>query len=224
MAAATRNEDRKREASTSPQRNEEPKRNKQNLFEVVDNEGKHINVNLDNLEAENHGNLILTIHSLLGWIEKYRSIESDLESKNLKLSNEIKDCKIAFADKALKFLSNTPSYIGYEDPASWKKSPDTGSVILTAETTKPINISYLDALLGSKTNGPVAQCVRQKDNKVTLTFNDKETKEEAKAIMETSPECQEIFKSISEPTLFYPVIVRHVGIDKTEETILEDMK
>lgn len=55
---------------------------------------------------------------------------------------------------------------------------------IMAEASKPLEICQMDTLLGSKEDGPITQCLRQKENKVILTFSDHEEKK-AISIMET---------------------------------------
>lgn len=195
-------EDRKREASMSPERSDdEPKRNKQESFDIFDQEGKRISIYLDNLDKLDQKTMIMAIHSLLGYMDKYKSLENILETKIANLTQELTQCKVAFADKALKFLNELPpvnscgtptlqpasSTMSYAAAVSGGMRSDTGSVVLVAEASKQVDLGQMDNLLGSKANGPIAQHIRQKENKVILTFSDEAAKEKAKSIMKSSP-------------------------------------
>ena len=138
------------------------------------------------------------------------------EEKNL-----FAECKIAFADNAFKTLIHQKNIT--ETP-SVTATPSTIVVDISEEKKEEaFDTQRLDAILGSKSNGPVAETITRKDNKLYLSFKVALESGKAKSILECKPECTKLFSSIAAQPKFFSAVVHHANItdlDHLEEEIL----
>lgn len=289
VSREARLDDRKREASTSPERaDDEPKRNKQESFDIIDHEGKRLSIYVDNLDKLDQRTMILSIQSLLGWVDKYKCLENQLEAKiaaltqelrvckdqadfvnnvdcyqdaecindvidslqsetmrtninglllaykkqkteiqelvsaNAKLEKDLVNTKLAFADNAFKILRNDENKSS--SATALGRGKEDGKAILIAMANAPVDLNKMDSLLGSNQNGPVTQNIKQHNDKVVLTYSDVAARDMAKKILRTSKEGQQLFKNVVNSVQYFPVLIKFVNLEHSEEEILADLK
>ena len=168
------------------------------------------------------------ILSLRERCQKARQAAMEINKAKLDLEKELIEVKVAFADRSLEEFrrgSGVPARRSYASAAGGHT--DGGRAILVAKveaSASPINLSKIDALLGSSLRGPVAQDVRQKDDKVIMTFSDSDSREAARGILEGSQECKVLFSSVSSSTGYFPVIARYMNVGATEEAMLSEIR
>ncbi len=169
------------------------------------------------------------VMSLRARYREAKQSSSEINKAKRGLERELLEAKVAFADRTLERFqrgaAGLPVRQSYASVAGSRA--DEGRAILVARveaTASPINLSKIDALLGSSQRGPVAQDVRQKDDKVIMTFSDSESRETAKGILEGSQECRVLFSSVSSSTGYFPVIARYMNVNATEEEMLTDIR
>lgn len=169
------------------------------------------------------------ILSLRERFQKARQAAMEFSKAKLDLEKELTEVKVAFADWSLEAFRRgsgvIPERRSYASAAGGHT--DGGIAILVAKveaSASPINLSKIDALLGSSLRGLVAQDVRQKDDKVIMTFSDSDSRKAARGILEGSQECKVLFSSVSSSTGYYPVIARYMNAGATEEAMLSDIR
>lgn len=212
--------DRKREASSSPQQAEEAKRNKTD-FQDDKKPSPLQDLDLENLDSLSPNNMAQVLRSLAKAYEEQKAIIEKMEKENSSLKQELVNVKLAFADHAFKIIA---SGTNATYASVLKGNDDSGKAVLVAESTTTVDINQVDNLLGSRSNGPVAQAIRQKEKKVILTFSNVKERDAAHKIMESSSEGKKMFKSITPSTRFYPIIAKYANLEHGEDVILADLK
>lgn len=214
--------DRKREASSSPQQVEEAKRNKMDV--QVEKESSPLQgIDLENLESLSPNNMAQVIRSIAKAYKEQMIRIEEMAMENSSLKQELINVKLAFADHAFKIIA-TGTNTTYASVLKGSDQDYSGKAVLVAESTEKVDINQVDNLLGSRSNGPVAQAVRQKEKKVILTFSDTKDRDAAQKIMESSSEAKKVFKSIAPSTRYYPIIAKYANLEHGEEAILSEIK
>lgn len=218
-------DDRKRGASCSPEMAEEAKRNKMDEQDDEVKKDPLQEIDLGNLEKLNQNSLAQIVRSLAKSYEKQKEYIKKLENGNFALQQELNNVKIAFADKAYKILASG-SKLSYASAVKGCQQDESGKAVLVAESvlSTSVDINQVDLLLGSRSNGPVAQAVRQKEKKVILTFSNNKEMNAAKTIIESSTEGKKIFKSVTSSIKYYPVLAKYANLEHDEETIKSELR
>lgn len=135
------------------------------------------------------------------------------------LREELNEAKLAFADETLRVLRHSGGAPARAQGASYasvtrgSSGAIEGRAILVAKldpskADRPVDLSKVDGLLGSRKNGPVAQSSRPRNGQLVLTFNNEPAREAAKKILEDNQECKELFTSVSCSVNYFPVLIK----------------
>ena len=157
--------------------------------------------------------------------ERIAELELELQraTDELQLTkSELVTAKIAIADKVIAQISKPAS----RTIAEVVKSGDSSErAVLSATSSKRIDIREVDELLKSAKNGPTALNVVQKEDRVLITFNDRNSRDEAKRIIENTQAGKNLFSHVSERNNRYPVIVKFVNLEEEQNIeLLNEVK
>lgn len=173
--------------------------------------------------------LVEIIMNLRDKYQEVRRVTADITRAKRGLEKELLEAKVAFADRALERTrrggAGVPVRQSYASVAGGRV--DEGRAVLVARVESSagqIGLSKIDALLDSSKSGPVVQDVRQKEDKLIMTFSDRESREAARGILEGSQEGRALFTSVSNSTGYFPLLVRYVSVGTTEEEILSEIR
>ena len=129
---------------------------------------------------------------------------NDLENTVESLKAEIVDIKVAFADNALKsFQSRPDSVVSQSVPLAASYAETVRGAVLVASYAKgekqlgPIDIAGVERLIDAQSNGLVPQSVREKDNKMYVTFNDTAEVAKAASVLKKQPDYTKVFEPVS---------------------------
>lgn len=231
---APRSDERKRGASSSPQSTEEAKRNK------IDNQNDEesdvllrnkanpedcpdIGFIVNNIDSVGSVSMVDNIKALLSAYEKQKLQVQELSAANAKLEKDILNIKVTFADNALKIIRSDNTRASYASVLGGNK-PEEGKAILIAKASTQVDLEKMDCLLDSRKNGPVTQNLRQKNDKVALTFSDAAARDKTQKILQTSTEGKQIFHAVSNSVHYLPALIKYVNLEAPEESILADIK
>ena len=134
----------------------------------------------------------------------------DLEEDLDRARSDLVETKLALADR---FLAATRSggRPSYADATRVEPSPVLVASIRPAKEDEtpagPITVAEVDRLLDAGGGGPMPQLVRQKGDKVFITFGDSAELERARAAFEKQPACTAVFKSVAKSVALYPAVV-----------------
>ena len=136
--------------------------------------------------------------------------------------SELVTAKIAIADKVIAQISKPAS----RTIAEVVKSGDSSErAVLSATSSKRIDIRQIDELLKSSKSGPTALNVVQREDRVLITFNDRSSRDEAKRIIENTQAGKDLFSQVSERNNRYPVIVKFVNLEEEQNLeLLNEVK
>ena len=164
----------------------------------------------DSLKEMNINELIDQVQRVARVARKYQALHQQSLFELNEEKNLFAEYKIAFADNAFKTLIHQKNIT--ETP-SVTATPSTIVVDISEEKKEEaFDTQRLDAILGSKSNGPVAETITRKDNKLYLSFKDALESGKAKSILEREPECTKLFSSIAAQPKFFSVVVHHANI------------
>ena len=144
---------------------------------------------------------------------------NDLENTVESLKAEIVDIKVAFADNALKSFQSRPvSVVSQSVPLAASYAETVRGSVLVASYAKgekpsgPIDIAGVERLIDAQSNGLVPQSVREKDNKMYITFNDTAEVAKAASVLKKQSDYTKVFESVSPLEVFHPVVAHFVDI------------
>lgn len=168
------------------------------------------NLDPDNLTSMNKNDLIDYIQRVARVARKYQALHHQCSAELDTEKKLFSEYKIAFADNAFHALINKkPSC----DQISIKQQPSTIVININEEKKEEsFDTQRVDAILGSKSNGPIAETITRKDNKLYLSFKDALESGKAKSILESEPECTKLFSSIAAQPKFFSAVVHHVNV------------
>jgi hypothetical protein len=134
------------------------------------------------------------------------------------LKKELNEAKLAFADAAIERASRH-SYAevvktNLTVQASTKSNLPTLVVQLdTNDASLPPTRETVDEILDSRKDGPIAQNIVCKGDRVLLSFSDEESMNRARVIITTKPAAKELFKSAYVQHHLYPAVMRNVPFE-----------
>jgi hypothetical protein len=76
----------------------------------------------------------------------------------------------------------------------------------------PLNIASVEKMMDSQSSGLVPQNVRERNNKIWITFNDTEEAAKAANVLKKQAECSLIFESVYPLNIYYPVVAHYVDV------------
>jgi hypothetical protein len=138
------------------------------------------------------------------------------EKNCLDLKKELHDAKLAFADAFIRKSSRQTFADVVRSPQKEMGERTTATLVAFLDTTEA-NLApsreAVDDLLGSREDGPVAQNVVSRGDRVFISFNDEQAMVKAKEILGKKPAAQTMFKTVQVHQLLYPAIMRNVPAD-----------
>jgi hypothetical protein len=76
----------------------------------------------------------------------------------------------------------------------------------------PLNIASVEKMMDTQSSGLVPQNVRERNNKIWITFNDTEEAAKAANVLKKQAECSLIFESVYPLNIYYPVVAHFVDV------------
>ena len=139
-------------------------------------------------------------------LDRLRVLEGTVQS----LKTEIVDIKVAFADKTLSAIRANPAPRTYADSVR-------GSVLVASfadgkKPTDPINVAALEKLIDTESTGLIPQSVKEKDDKIYMTFNDSADASKAATVFKNHAACSSVFKEVSPLEVLFPFVAHFVDV------------
>ena len=156
-------------------------------MQTADDDDILFHLDPDSLKEININDLIDQVQRVARVARKYQALH---QQSLFELSEEKKlfaKYKIAFAENAFKTLINQKNIT--ETPSVTATSSTIVVDISEEKKEEAFDTQRLDAILGSKSNGPVAETITRKDNKLYLSFKVALESGKAKSILECKPKC-----------------------------------
>jgi hypothetical protein len=144
-----------------------------------------------------------------------------VEKNCLDLKKELHDAKLAFADAFIEKSSRQTFAEVVRSPLKAvgdRTSATLVALLDTSEATLAPSRGAVDELLGSREDGPVAQNVVCRGDRVFISFNDEQAMEKAKEILGKKPAAKSMFKAVQVHQLLFPAIMRNVPTDLVADT------
>ena len=92
-----------------------------------------------------------------------------------------------------------------------------GSVLVASfadgkKPTDPINVAALEKLIDTESTGLIPQSVKEKDDKIYMTFNDSADASKAATAFKNHAACSSVFKEVSQLEVLFPVVAHFVDV------------